>query len=351
MATLPRLLDARGPSRRAVLLGVLALIVVEVTGITSLALQRDLPRAVHLAVVADVVLLVAAALWLGGGPRTLGLTAGRALRSVGVGVVLFSLATRAAGVGSGSVLLGVALAAEATVAAVVLAGLVKALRRPGDTWARLRQELRERLPTPVAEMAFMEVRLLGAALASLLRRPSRVPTSSATVYVPMAASRSEWFVPFLVIATVVEGGAVHLLLYLLVPGSGWLQGLLLAVHGYGVLWLVGDRRLMGQSAHRLEADALELELGLRFAASIPYAQVERVLPLRTDAERRSVQPRRGRRNPQVTPLDAPNVHLCLREPVRYTTLLGLKRSTAHLDLFVERPEEFLAALTGRTGAR
>ncbi len=351
MATSPRLLDARGPSRRAVLLGVLALIVVEVTGITSLALQRDLPHAVHLAVVADVVLLVAAALWLGGGPRTLGLTAGRALRSVGVGVVLFSLATRAAGVGSGSVLLGVALAAEATVAAVVLAGLVKALRRPGDTWARLRQELRERLPTPVAEMAFMEVRLLGAALASLLRRPSRVPTSSATVYVPMAASRSEWFVPFLVIATVVEGGAVHLLLYLLVPGSGWLQGLLLAVHGYGVLWLVGDRRLMGQSAHRLKADALELELGLRFAASIPYAQVERVLPLHTDAERRSVQPRRGRRNPQVTPLDAPNVHLCLREPVRYTTLLGLKRSTAHLDLFVERPEEFLAALTGRTGAR
>jgi hypothetical protein len=344
MATLPRLMDARGPSRRAVLLGALALIVAEVTGITSLALQRDLPRAVHLAVVADVVLLVAAALWLGGGPRTLGLTAGRALRSVGVGVVLFSLATRAAGVGSGSVLLGVALAAEATVAAVVLAGLVKALRRPGDTWARLRQELRERLPTPVAETAFMEVRLLGAALASLLRRPSRVPTSSATVYVPMAASRSEWFVPFLVIATVVEGGAVHLLLYLLVPGSGWLQG-------HGVLWLVGDRRLMSQSAHRLEADALELELGLRFAASIPYAQVERVLPLRTDAERRSVQPRRGRRNPQVTPLDAPNVHLCLREPVRYTTLLGLKRSTAHLDLFVERPEEFLAALTGRTGAR
>ncbi len=188
---------------------------------------------------------------------------------------------------------------------------------------------------------------LVAAVATLLRRPLRTPESSATVFVPMVESRSGWFLPFLAMATVVEGTAVHVLLYVLVPGSGWLQAVLLALNAYGLLWLMGDRRLMWQSAYRLEAETLELELGLRFSASIPYGKVTRVLPLRTDAERRSVQPPKGPKNPRVTPLDEPNVHLCLSEPVTSTTYFGLTKQVQHLDLFVERPEAFIAALTGR----
>jgi hypothetical protein len=183
----------------------------------------------------------------------------------------------------------------------------------------------------------------------LLRQPLRTPESSSTVFVPMRESRSGWFLPFIALATLVEGAAVHVLLYVLVPGSGWVQAGLIALNVYGLLWLMGERRLLWQSAHRLEAQALELELGMRFSASIPYAKVTRVLPLRTDAERRSVQNPKGPKNPRATPLDEPNVHLCLSEPVTYTTFFGLTRQAQHLDLFVERPEAFLAALSERMG--
>ncbi|HZH75340.1 MAG TPA: hypothetical protein VEY88_04860, partial [Archangium sp.] len=293
----------------------------------------------------------AAALWLVGGPKVAGLSAGKALRGAVVGVVLFSVSLRVVGVPTSDMLLGLAVAAEAALAAVVLMGLVRALRQPGDTWVRLRETLRERLPAPVAEVAFGEVRLMSAVVAALLRRPLLAPESSPTVFVPMAASRTEWMIPVVTLAMVVEGTAVHLLLYSLGARSEWLHGVLLALNVYTVLWLVGDRRLMRQSAHRLESEALELSLGLRFSARIPYEKLARVLPLRTEAERRSVQPRGGKKNPAVTPFEEPNVHLCLHEPVRATLFFGITRQVEHLDLFVERPEEFIAALVERTRAR
>jgi hypothetical protein len=351
MAAALRLAPPRGPARQGILVGALALIVAEVVAITLLSLRLEVPRVVHLAAVADVVLFTGAALWLVGGPRAAGLSAGKALRGAVVGVVLFSVSLRVVGVPTSDMLLGLALAAEATLAVVVLMGVVRALRQPGDTWVRLREALRESLPAPVAEAAFGEVRLLGAVVAALLRRPLLAPQSSSTVFVPMAASRTEWVIPVVTMAMVVEGSAVHLLLYALGARSEWLHGVLLALNVCTVLWLMGDRRLMRQSAHRLEPQALELALGLRFCARIPYEKLARVLPLRTDAERRSVQPRSGRKNPRVTPFEEPNVHLCLREPVRASLFFGITRQVEHLDLFVERPEEFIAALAERLRER
>jgi len=351
MAASLRLAASRGSLRQGILVGALALIVAEVVVFTLLSLRQEVPRLVHLAVAADVVLFTAAALWLVGGPRRAGLSAGKALRAAVVGVVLFSVSLRVVGVPASNMLLGLALAAEAALAAVVLVGLARALRRPGDTWVRLREALRESLPTPVAEVAFGEVRLMGAMAATLLRQPLLAPESSSTVFVPMAASRTEWLIPVVTLAMLVEGTAVHLLLYALGARGAWLHGLLLALNSYTVLWLMGDRRLMRQSAHRLESEALELSLGLRFSARIPYEKLARVLPLRTDAERRSVQPRGGKKNPSVTPFEEPNVHLCLHEPVRATLFFGITRQVEHLDLFVERPEEFIAALVERSRAR
>jgi hypothetical protein len=270
-------------------------------------------------------------------------------RALLLGALALIVGLRVLELPASNLLLGLALAAEATVALVLAAGLVRALRHPGETWERLRGELRTRLPAPLGEFVFTEVRLMVAAVAMVLRRPLRTPESSATVFVPMVESRSGWLLPVIAMATVMEGTAVHVLLYTLLPDSGWVRAVLLAVHAYGLLWLMGDRRLLWQSAHRLEAETLVLELGMRFSASIAYGKVTRVLPLRTDAERRSVQPRKGRGNPKVTPLDEPNVHLCLSEPVTYTTFFGLTRQTQHLDLFVERPEAFIVALTERMG--
>jgi hypothetical protein len=188
-------------------------------------------------------------------------------------------------------------------------------------------------------------------VAALLRRPLLAPESSPTVFVPMAASRTGWLIPVFALAMVVEGSAVHLLLYGFGARSGWLHGGLLALNVYTLLWLMADRRLMQQSAHRLEPEALELSLGLRFSARIPYEKLARVLPLHTGAERRSVQPRGGKKNPQVTPFEEPNVHLCLHGPVSATFFFGITRQVEHLDLFVERPEEFIAALAERIQTR
>jgi hypothetical protein len=85
-------------------------------------------------------------------------------------------------------------------------------------------------------------------------------------------------------------------------------------------------------------------LGLRFQARISLSAITTARVLRTDVDRRAVQPRKGR-NPRVTPFDPPNVHLCLSGAIRYTTYFGLQRMARHIDLYVDEPDAFVAALT------
>lgn len=84
--------------------------------------------------------------------------------------------------------------------------------------------------------------------------------------------------------------------------------------------------------------------GLRCSARIPYALITRALPLRSDMDRHRVRPPRRRDSARVTPLDPPNVHLCLEAQVEVSTLFGLRRRVQHFNLFVDRPDAFLAAL-------
>jgi hypothetical protein len=337
-----------GARRPWALLALLLLLVAEVVLLPALALQRPLPRLAHFALAADAVGLTLLAVWLGGGPRALGLTGGRVARAAGVGLLLFAAGLRVAGVEGGGLLLALGVAAEATLALVVGLAVARAAREGGDGWARAERALEGLLPRAAVGALLAELRVGAALLSALAGRPVRRPAPSLRVFPPMEASDSGWFVPVVAFASLVEAGALHALLLGLKVGAGWVHATVVAVHGYSLLWLVAERRLMQASAHRLEADALVLSLGLRFEARVPYALVARALPLRTEAERRSVQARRGEpRNARVTPLDAPNVHLCLREPLGYATFFGLRRRAQHLDLFVDRPETFLAELAAR----
>lgn len=309
-------------------------------------------RVLGAALIADLVLLSAVALMLAGGPKAVGLTAKRALRAAVLGVVLFSAVARLAGVPMGNALLPLALAAEATLSTLVVLALLRAFRdKQGELFERLRERLRETLPAPVLAVALFELGILHAAWQALRLRRAEMPAPSETVFPPMSASSSGWVIPFVAIATGVEMTAVHVLLHVFWPGHLWVNLLLAGLNVYGLLWLVGDRRMMQATAHRLEVDELVLSLGARCSARIPYALITRVLPLRTDAERRSVQPKKGRKNPQVTPADPTNVHLCLSAPVRMTTFFGLQREAQHLDLFVDRPEQFIAAIERRRSAQ
>jgi hypothetical protein len=332
---------------RRVLAGVLAVMVLETAVVLLSALQRPPTLVLSVALASDLVLLGALAVWASGGVRRWGLTPGKGLRAAALGVLVFSGVMRVLGIPGPALLLPLALAAEATLACVVLLSLLRAVRQGGDFWAEVQRRLGSVLPRTATVVLVTELRLLHAAAQSLLRRPLRTPEPSATVFPPMAASSSGWLIPFLLIVSVMELGAAHALLHAMAPGHLWAHVLSLAVHGYGLLWLVGERRLLWASAHRLEDEALVLHLGLRWSARIPYALITRALPLRSDMDRRRVRTPRRRDSASVTPLDPPNVHLCLEADVELSTLFGLRRRVRHLDLFVDRPDAFLAALEAR----
>jgi hypothetical protein len=335
----------RHPHR--ILVGTLAVMVLEVPFVLLSALQRPSSLVLSVALASDMVLLGALALWASGGAHRWELSPGKGLRAAAVGVLVFSGVTRALGIPGLGLLVPLVLAAEATLACLVLVSLFRALRQGADFWGELRRLLASALSGPAAGFVVMELRLLHAAAQSLLRRPLRAPEPSATVFPPMAASSSGWLIPFLLIASVMELGAAHALLYALAPGHPWAHAVTLGVHVYGVLWLIGERRLLWASAHRLEPEALVLHLGMRWSARIPYALVTRALPLRNDIERRQVRTRRRRDSARVTPFDPPNVHLCLEGPVEVSTFFGLRRRIQHIDLFVDRPDVFLAELKSR----
>jgi hypothetical protein len=332
---------------RWVLAGVLGVMVLETAVVLLSALQHPPTLVLSVALGADLVLLTALALWASGGVRSLGLSAGKVVRAAVLGVLIFSAVTRALELPSHGLVLPLALAAEATLACAVLLSLVRVFRRGGDFWSEVQRSLSTALPPPLASILIAELRLLHAAAQSLLRRPLCAPEPSVSVFPPMAASSSGWFVPLILIVSMMELPAAHALLHAVAPGHLWAHAVLLAVHIYGVLWLVGERRLMWGSAHRLEEDALVLHLGLRFSARIPYSLIVRALPLRSDLDRSRVKTPGGRGSAQVTPLDPPNVHLCLDADVEAATFFGLRRRVRHLDLFVDRPEDFLAALEAR----
>jgi hypothetical protein len=335
----------RRPHR--VLAGVCAVMVLETAVVLLSALQRPPTLVLSVALASDMVLLGALALWASGGMRQWGLTAGRGLRAAALGVLLFSGVTRALGIPSQGLLLPLVLAAEATLACVVLLSFTRAVREGGDFWAEVQRRLGSALPHTAAVVIVTELRLMHAAAQSLLRRPLRAPEPSATVFPPMAASASGWIIPFILIASVMELAAAHALLHALAPGHLWAHALTLAVHLYGVLWLVGERRLLWSSAHRLEDDALVVHLGLRWSARIPYSVIARALPLRSDMDRRRVQTPKRRGSARVTPFDPPNVHLCLKAEVEARTFFGLRRRLQHIDLFVDRPDAFLSAMEQR----
>ncbi|MCU1281257.1 MAG: hypothetical protein JWM53_4803, partial [bacterium] len=50
---------------------------------------------------------------------------------------------------------------------------------------------------------------------------------------------------------------------------------------------------------------------------------------------------------RVTPLDSPNVELQLRAPATLIGSFGIARSAARVQLFVDEPDAFVAAITAR----
>jgi hypothetical protein len=301
------------------------------------------PGALASAVAADLAILLGYAAWSSGGQPLLT----RSLRRVGRGVLWGALALElgahllglpSPGLRRGTVVL------ELVVQLALVWAIVQAARG-ASFWGELAHALEAALPAPVAAAVVFELRLLYAGGCALLGRGGALPEPSPDRFVPMRASRSGWVLPFVAIVSVIELAALHALVHARWPGHPLAHVVLVALHLYGLIWLAGDRWWMKRTAHRIEGGVLRLELGLRFSAEVPLGSIARARRMSSDAERAAV--RRRTRVVQVTPLDAPNVHLCLAGPVAYRGFFGRRGQMEHLDLFVDRPDELLAAIAAR----
>jgi hypothetical protein len=114
-----------------------------------------------------------------------------------------------------------------------------------------------------------------------------------------------------------------------------------------LVWVLGDRRLVGTGRHVLDDAALHLHIGARTAGTIPRAAIaacERVNePVSAWCRRHGIAPVYAL---VASPLDKPNTVLILHDdcPVRLTHWGVPREDLACVFLYVDRPDALAAAL-------
>jgi len=137
------------------------------------------------------------------------------------------------------------------------------------------------------------------------------------------------------IALVVETTAVHLLLRLWSPVAAWV---LTGISLYTLVWLLGDLHAVRLRPLQICDETLHLRLGLRWTASIPLESIRAVQDPQ-DAEQS-----RGREHLKAVLAGAPNRRIRLTGPIRAVGLYGLTRQVTTIDLHIDDPADFDAAL-------
>jgi hypothetical protein len=316
----------------------------ELATVTAVALRQDRGPVLFIAAAMDAIILCSGALWLlsrwAGGYARLGLTPRRWLRLFLLAAVSASLVGSFLGVSEILRLRAVLIVSELVFAAAILFVATRAARIASqrDFWNVFRTELARYLPRAFVELAATELEILSASVRSLAR--ARVGPAPG-VFTTLRTSQSGFILPFTALASLIEMPALHLALRFWLHAPFVIHIALAMLHLYGLLWLLGDRRRILETGHRCGPNALVIQLGRRWRCSVPYAQIERV--------GRQPQPvgRQDKSTRNVTPWDSPNVHLCLRTPVRLEGYFGLTRNACHLRLFLDSPDEFVAAVKDR----
>jgi hypothetical protein len=153
--------------------------------------------------------------------------------------------------------------------------------------------------------------------------------------------RASAYVPLMIammIAVVVETVAIHLLVRLWSPTVAWV---LTALSLYALVWLIGDIHAVRLKPVRVSTDRLLLRIGLRWSISVPFDLIESVS---TVAGPSSDAPDEGYLKAVL--LGEPNRRIQLRQPVAAVGLYGLTRRVSTIDLHLDEPERFDAALAG-----
>jgi hypothetical protein len=132
------------------------------------------------------------------------------------------------------------------------------------------------------------------------------------------------------------------------PGmAGTLHALMFVGCLSSLVWVLGDRRLVGTGEHVLDDDGLHLRIGARTQGTIPRAAIAACERLHEPAaawcRRRGIAPIDTL---VASPLDKPNTVLILHDdcPVRLTHWGVPRAGLACVFLYVDRPDALAAAL-------
>jgi hypothetical protein len=205
-----------------------------------------------------------------------------------------------------------------------------------DGWDAAEDGLADLLPRPAARAMLIEVRVW----VSLLRWPFHRARGDASFGYGRGLRPLLWGVTALVM---VEGGVVDVVLAaVLGDGSPWVW-VVLGVHVYALVWLVGLLASLHTEPHHLLGTRLELRDGVFGAVSIPLASITGVV-----ARRRANSGRSGLRVDGSTALLAwgdATARVRLGGAGGPVTVRGTARpEIATLDVTVDEPDAFVRAL-------
>jgi hypothetical protein len=143
----------------------------------------------------------------------------------------------------------------------------------------------------------------------------------------------------LMMVSAVEVVGLHLVVH---RWSGTAAWLLSALGAYAVLWMAGDYQAVRLRPVVAAGDALLVRVGLRWSATIPYAQIEQV--------QRRGQESPSRRTPgylRAALLTDPELVLVLRGPVRARGPYGIEKEVWRVGLAVDDADRLRAVLAQR----
>lgn len=233
---------------------------------------------------------------------------------------------------------------ELTVLAIVafkVRGIVRAYRRvrPQAVYAQdaleaaLRQELGD---VQVISLLTTELTLLTLAIAGWFMSYKPRPPVEA-VFTTQRRSGHGLILGFLMFILILETVGLHLIV------SHWnitLAWILTFGSLYALLWLIGDFHAVRLQPIVLTADALHVRCGLRWRATIPWAQIEQVRRAKTaDRDRKDTL--------NAAVMGEPRVMILCREPVVAVGLFGRRRMVNRVGLTVDEEPAFVAALHAR----
>lgn len=183
----------------------------------------------------------------------------------------------------------------------------------------------------------------------LLRKPQRAAPAGTTFgYLGQGAYRTGVAIALFCIFVEIPLDAAIVPLLVKDPGAARILHALMFVSCLSSLvWVLGDRRLVGAGLHVLDDDGLHLRIGARTHGTIPRAAIaacERLNePVQVWCRHRGIAPIDV---VVASPLDKPNTVLILHDdcPVRLTHWGVPREGLACVFLYVDRPDALAAAL-------